>query len=282
MPKVYILLPVHNRRAITQSFIEHLVRQTYSNFHLVLIDDGSNDGTEEMVRARVKNLTVIKGDGSWWWAGSLQQGIDWLKSNAAGAEDVVLMVNDDVRIPPDFIATGCALLKPNTFIQATILDDRTHEILDVGVVFEEQKMQFRAPKPGEQVNCLTTNGLFIRWQDLQVVGGFYPRLLPHYFSDYEFTIRAYKKGFNLMASPELKLYWNRETTGFHNIEEDNFMDFSRKFFSKKSPTNPFYWTMFAFMMSPLRHLPSHLIIIWKHALFSTIRQIIWALFPKHK
>ena len=282
MPKVHILLPVHNRKALTQSLIECLVLQTYSNFHLLLIDDGSTDGTEEMVRAMVKDVTVIKGKGDWWWAGSLQQGIDWLKNNAINSDDVVLMINDDVEIPPDFIETGCALLKPGILMQATIYDDTTREVLDIGVVYEEQKMFFRPPRLGEPVNCLTTNGLFMCWQDLQVVGGFHPHLLPHYLSDYEFTMRAHKKGLRLLVAPELELYWNRGTTGFRAIEEADLLPFLRKFFSKKAAGNPVYWSTFLFLASPLKYLPSHLATIWKGALFTIARQMLRMLSIKHK
>ena len=117
--KVFILLPVHNRRAITEKFVDCLAAQTYSNYHLILIDDGSTDGTSEMVRGKIGNLTVLTGKGDWWWAGSLQQGVDWLKDKTLCDDDIVLMVNDDVEIFPDFIATGCALLNHGMLLQAT-------------------------------------------------------------------------------------------------------------------------------------------------------------------
>ena len=47
---LYILLPVHNRCDITREFIDCLKAQTFQDYHLVLIDDGSTDGTEQMVR----------------------------------------------------------------------------------------------------------------------------------------------------------------------------------------------------------------------------------------
>jgi len=274
MPKVYILLPVHNRESITRSFVECLTAQTFWNYHLVLVDDGSSDGTAEIVKEKISSATVLRGTGDWWWAGSLQQGIDWLKNNAINSEDIVLMINDDVEMPPDFIETGCALLRPGMLLQAAIYDDTTREVLDIGVVYDEQKMVFRAPRLGESVNCLTTNGLFIRWQDLQIVGGFHPRLLPHYLSDYEFTMRAHKKGLRLLVLPELKLFWNRGTTGFRIIEEVDLLPFLRKFFSKKAAGNPVYWTAFLFMSSPIQYLPLHLARIWKSALLSIVREML--------
>ena len=282
MHKVYILLPVHNRKEITRGFIECLIAQTFADYHLVLIDDGSTDGTAEMVKEYIPSATVLRGKGSWWWAGSLQQGIDWLKNNTINSGDIVLMINDDVEIPPDFIETGYALLKPGMLMQATLCDDITREVMHIGVVYEKQKMLFRAPKLGEQINCLTTNGLFMYWQDLHVVGGFYPRLLPHYLSDYEFTIRAYRKGFNLLASPTLKLYWNCGTTGFHEIEEDSMLLYLRKVFSKKAAGNPIYWTTFVFLVSPMKYLPLHLTKIWKSALFGIIKQMLRMSPPKNR
>jgi len=270
--KVFILLPVHNRRAITEKFVDCLAAQTYLNYHLILIDDGSTDGTSEMVRSRIGNLTVLTGKGDWWWAGSLQQGIDWLKDKTLCDDDIVLMINDDVEIFTDFIATGCALLNHGMLLQATVYDDTTREILDIGVVYEYKKMLFRMPKPGEPVNCLTTNGLFMRWRDLQIIGGFHPKLLPHYLSDYEFTMRAHKKGFRLVVAPELKLFWNRKTTGFRRIEERNLLPFLRKFFSKKAAGNPLYWTTFLFLSSPARYLPIHLVKIWKGSLGAIVKQ----------
>jgi len=249
MPKVYILLPVHNRNEITRGFIKCLSAQTFSNYHLVLIDDGSSDGTAEMVKEYIPSATVLRGNGDWWWAGSLQQGLNWLKLNPPMPSDVILMTNDDAEIPPDFIETGCALLKPGVLMQATVCDDITHEVLDVGMVYEDRNMLFRVPRPGESINCLTTNGLFMRWQDLQVVGGFYPRLLPHYLSDYEFTMRAHKK-------------------------ENHLLLFLRKFFSIKSAGNPVYWTTFVFLVSPMKYLPLHLAKIWKGALFTIVKRIL--------
>ena len=48
---MYVVTAVHNRYNITKRFIEQLLEQTYKEFVLVLIDDGSTDNTAEMVKA---------------------------------------------------------------------------------------------------------------------------------------------------------------------------------------------------------------------------------------
>ncbi|MFK8011404.1 MAG: glycosyltransferase family 2 protein, partial [Marinicellaceae bacterium] len=93
---VNILLPVHNRRQITERFIQCLEVQSYLNYRLILIDDGSIDGTDQMVKSRIGNSEIIKGDGDWWWAGSLQKGIDWLEQRQVSDTEIVMFANDDV------------------------------------------------------------------------------------------------------------------------------------------------------------------------------------------
>jgi Predicted glycosyltransferases len=68
-----------------------------------LIDDGSKDGTEEMVRKLISSITTLKGYGNWWWAGSLQHGYEWLKSQNLPLNDVVLIINDDTNFEADFL-----------------------------------------------------------------------------------------------------------------------------------------------------------------------------------
>jgi len=269
--KIYILLPVHNRREITRKFIESLKAQTSSTYNLVLVDDGSSDGTADMVREYIPDATVLHGIGNWWWAGSLQQGMDWLRTQSLAPDDIVLFINDDSVIPADFLAKGSALLRglPRTMLQACVHDINTGEVLDVGMVYDPKRLQFRTPEPGEQVNCLTTNGLFVRWSDLARVGGFHPRALPHYLSDYEFTIRAGRKGLALVVSRELNLLWNRQTTGSRTFNQETLPAFLRAYFSRRSAVNPFYWTSFVLLACPWRYLLRHVWRIWKSA-FVTI------------
>ena len=109
-PLVHVILPVHNRKAITLAFVECLKRQSDQNFRLILVDDGSCDGTADAVIQQLPLSTVLRGDGSLWWAGALQQAIEWLRQSGASLSDVVLFINDDTIIPEDFIEVGKRLV----------------------------------------------------------------------------------------------------------------------------------------------------------------------------
>jgi len=48
-PKVSIILPTYNRAGFIMQTIESIRTQTYSNWELIIVDDGSNDNTEEKI-----------------------------------------------------------------------------------------------------------------------------------------------------------------------------------------------------------------------------------------
>ena len=46
MAKVSVIVPTYNRRAVLARALNSVVRQTLSDWELIVVDDGSDDGTE--------------------------------------------------------------------------------------------------------------------------------------------------------------------------------------------------------------------------------------------
>ena len=264
---IYILLPVHNRRLITESFIRNLAAQTYTDFHLVLIDDGSIDGTSEMVLSILPKSTILKGDGSWWWGGSLDRGVRWLRQSNVPDDSLILFINDDLTVAPDYLERAISVMRerPRSFVLSRLRASGTHEPIETGTVVDLKRFHFSVSGDPTKINCLATQGLFAWWRSVREVGGFHPKLLPHYLSDYEYTIRAHRKGFVCETSPELLIDLNYDTTGFHKIEDKAFLPFLRKFFSLKSPANPVYFSSFACLVCPPTSWIPVVLRIWRDA-----------------
>ena len=273
MKKVYILLPVHNRSAVTERFVDCLAAQTYANYYLILIDDGSTDGTAEMVQAKIKALTVLNGRGDWWWAGSLQQGINWLEKHGAEGRDIVLFANDDITFDADFLQKAVGILDSldAALLSPHLRDEKTGLPEESGVEADLQKLTFNEADSPDKINCLPTRGLFMRMADLRRVGGFHPWLLPHYLSDYEFTIRAHRKGLRLITSADIAIQLDREQTGYRSLEHHGFIDFIKRLFSKKYVSNPIYWSTFILLTVPKSHIPGHLFRLW----VSTVKMLFF-------
>jgi GT2 family glycosyltransferase len=261
---IYVLAPVHNRRPVTEKFIACLQRQADRAYHLVLIDDGSSDGTAEMARASGVPLTVITGRGDWWWAGSLQQGYDWLRTRTRAGNEVVLIMNDDTRFEPDFLAAGRAALArhPRALLLAQAYDERSGAFLDAGARADWKRLQFHPVSDPAQADCFSTRGLFLRLEDFLALGGFHPRLLPHYGSDFEFTMRARRRGHALVGDPAVRLRSDQTTTGDRDPAASSLGDFLQRRFSRRSVRNPWYWTTFILLCCPPALVLPNLCRVW--------------------
>ena len=266
---IYILLPVHNRRKITRRFIDCLNEQKYTNYHLVLIDDGSTDGTAEMVENYVHTLTIIRGKGNWWWAGSLQQGYKWLKLQKLNNDDIVLLINDDTTFKDDFLKIGQTILiqHPHTLLLAHAYSQQDNRLIDAGVHIDWKQLSFKQAKTPEEINCLSTRGLFIKAIDFIKLRGFYPNILSHYFSDYEFTIRAKRKGLKLMTHPSLYL------TSIPNLNKNNNL-FWLSYFSKRTPNNPIDRTVLVLLACPWKWKFQNILKIWFSPFLTKLYRII--------
>jgi GT2 family glycosyltransferase len=273
-PVVYVLLPVHNRREITVAFTIELKKQTYKNYRLLLIDDGSKDGTAEAVRQIVDDVIVIRGNGNWWWAGSLQQAYAWLKRNEIRRDDVVLIMNDDTLFEADFISTGLRVLdgNPGALLTATGYNARTGAPQDSGgYVFRWEDLGCVETYDNAKINCASTRGLMSKVSDFLDVKGFRPILIPHYLSDIEFTMRARRIGKKLMIHPDFRIGIDFETTGHREIGQGSFVEYVRRVFSKRAAMNPVYWTNFILLHSPWKYKAVNLWRIW----YAVYRQGVW-------
>lgn len=59
-PKVSVIVVTHNRREDLGEAIESLCQQTYSNIEIIVVDNGSSDGTCSMVREKFAGAKLIE------------------------------------------------------------------------------------------------------------------------------------------------------------------------------------------------------------------------------
>jgi GT2 family glycosyltransferase len=228
---------------LTERFVEALKLQTFSNYTLILIDDGSTDGTSDRIIKLAKDLILLNGDGNLWWAGSLQKGFDWIKSNGK-QNSATLIINDDLVFGNDFLEKGLFYLNHtnNSFILAAAYnEDETDTLEDCGIVYDFKNNNFSANDVNnlDKLNCVSTKGLFMKTADFLKTTGFRPFLLPHYYSDYEFTIRANRKyGISLKCFLDLKIFVNTKSTGVEEVSFTNIGDYFKKAFSNRNKANP--------------------------------------------
>jgi glycosyltransferase involved in cell wall biosynthesis len=59
-PIISVIIPTYNRAHLLPRSIESVLNQTYKDFELIIVDDGSNDNTDEVVNKYIKKDNRIK------------------------------------------------------------------------------------------------------------------------------------------------------------------------------------------------------------------------------
>lgn len=262
---LHIVLPVHNRCVVTEGFVRALRAQTYADYRLLLVDDGCTDGTADMVRGLLpaERLQVLVGDGHLWWAGALQLAWQTLAARSETDDEAVLLINDDVGIEPGFLAAGLAVLaeRPGACIQALGIDKATGE-RDLGAVADLRRLYFRPAVEGEAPNCLSTRGLLMSLRTFADTGGFRPSRLPHYLSDYEFTLRLARHGVPLVVDPRFRLVADHSSSGETDFDGRSLREFVGRSLSNRAKYNPRHWAALAWMVCPWWIAPMRVARIW--------------------
>jgi GT2 family glycosyltransferase len=270
---IYVLAPVHDRRPLTERFARCLAAQTDQGFHLVLVDDGSRDGTADAVRSVIPSATVIRGSGDWWWAGSLEQARRWLKRRPSAPGDLVLLANDDTTFEPDFLASARAAMPDDTraLLLAQPFSAETGEAAAIGVHVEWRKLAFTPAFEPQDIDCFPTRDLFLRREDFVELGRWHTILLPHYLSDYEFTIRAARRGFELRTDSSVRVVMDEATTGIRSLDLSSVGAYLRSSLTIRATKNPFYWTTFVVLASPRGLILSNLVRVWRRFLIGLLQ-----------
>jgi len=101
---VAVIVPVRDRRALIRSLLDALAEQSYRDFEVIVVDDGSNDGSgDEAERAEGVQTRVVRTAGSGAVA-ARRAGV------AASRAPYLAFTDSDCRPDPGWLAAGVAAL----------------------------------------------------------------------------------------------------------------------------------------------------------------------------
>jgi len=205
--KPCIVIPVHNRRQLTLACLSHLAAIGELQTHSVLVvDDGSTDGTSTAIRTRFPTVQVLSGSGDLWWTGAIALGMTQAFSDGATA---VCWLNDDCH--PELNTLGKLALyaadHPRTIVVPTASDATTGAPIVVGFVGRKP-----VSRPDNASIAMELDGAsgFCVWVPRSVwesIGVPDARAFPHYYGDTSYTLRARKAGghVTLLSDPAVRL-----------------------------------------------------------------------------
>ncbi len=74
--KGYVIVPVHNRKAVTLRCLHHLhTNGLPTETGIIVVDDGSKDGTAEAIAADFPEVKLVFGNGELYWTGGICAGM---------------------------------------------------------------------------------------------------------------------------------------------------------------------------------------------------------------
>ena len=262
---------MHNRKEITRQCLEQLNNQTYSKLKIIIIDDGSTDGTSQMIKTQYPDIHLLHGDGSYWWSKSMNMGIDAVLKIAA-TNDLVLTMNDDTDFNINYIESFYkeSLRYPNTLIGSlNLIKMNIDRIFSAGgrydLLFSNHLANYPSGIPYNRKNIkdyLTTDylpgrGTLIPVKTFREIGNYDAENFPQYIADEEFSYRAKLRGYNCIVSSKVKVYVNTDSTGLNFFNNKiNYKMFFKSLTAINSINNLKYRANFAYKHSkyPLVYL----------------------------
>jgi GT2 family glycosyltransferase len=200
MSKVFIVIPVHNRKNITLQCLSNLKKCIdYGNYHIVVIDDGSNDGTSQAIFDEYPKVIVLHGSGDLWWTGAICLGMKYAYEQKA---DYFFWLNDDTLPSSNALSLMVENCKenPNTIVSAQCYADQELKIPTYG----GQKKGFLSltlfhTPLGETCPCDCMSGNLVCFPRSVIEKiGFPPSdQLPHHQADIVYTWMAKTAGLKL-------------------------------------------------------------------------------------
>jgi glycosyltransferase involved in cell wall biosynthesis len=203
---VSIVMPTYNRAGVIERAIESVQRQTYQNWELLVVDDGSTDGTSAVLAKLQKDeprLTVLT---------TPRTGVSAARNRGLDAAigTYLAFLDTDNAWRPHFLATSVIELErlpvAGTFSAVDVhRDDGRHEFLGCQVGRQELL---------DGPNQVDLNALVVRRDVVTLAGGF-DETLPRWV-DYDLVLRVAKDG-ELRYLPTVGVAYDHHSTAADRI-----------------------------------------------------------------
>lgn len=231
MKNIAILIPVYNHIELTKKCVQSLLvhakapKHVNCRFEIVLIDDGSTDGTGEWLAAECPEVHVVRGDGNLWWSGSVNAGAIFAKEELGA--DYLLLWNNDIVPGTDYfkeVDNLVAELDDRAISGSKIYYSGTEKLIwSFGGIFNPRSgkkymVGYRQLDSDEfdriiDVDWLPGMGTLVPVHALREIGYWDADTFPQYHGDSDFTFRARTAGYRIRVYPRLKLWNDKSSSG---------------------------------------------------------------------
>ncbi|TGM96651.1 glycosyltransferase family 2 protein [Leptospira yasudae] len=209
-PLVSVIIPCYNYGRFVEETIQSIVQQTYSNWEIILVDDGSDDRqtleTLEKIRDTYPNVTLLRIDKS----GPSKARNFGIKHSKG---EFILPLDSDDKIHSCYMEEAIGAFNEN---------------LSLGIVYCEAEFfgsmkgkwnlpEYKFPDIILE-NCIFVSAFFKK-ADWEYVGGFSENM-KNEWEDYDFWLKLIELGRTVYRIPKVFFYYRRGhvSRSKHNLE----------------------------------------------------------------
>ena len=217
-PSVWVIIVNWNNLSDLQECLSSLEKVDYSNFFVLVVDNGSTDGSARYLHEQtgIDCLFLSTNEG---FVGGNNQGIEYAVKQDA---DFVLLLNNDTIVDPSFISQLINEVQHNPEVgiagplicyasDSTVvwsaggrIDKIRGETSMVGIGEDRKNYDLKQPY---QVDFVTGCAMLVRRQVIEDIGLLDTRFFA-YYEETEYCYRASKKGWKCLIVPSA-LIWHK-------------------------------------------------------------------------
>lgn len=248
-PMVVIVILNYNQGSTTVQCLESLRQIDYPNYKIVLVDNGSKDGSVETLRALFQDILIIRNGRNLGVAGGRNVGI-----HHAGIHypfDYLLFLDNDTQVNKTFLTEIVRASQADPTVGLAFPKILYMDAPDVIQYADDLRFNFytgrhryhsyKKPDNGQYDLCRysmlgTGTALLVKNSVISKIGGFDEIFYPYGYEDLDFSLRARKHGFNILYVPSGKILHKESRTpskGKYNEDYARMKGRHMKIFLKK-------------------------------------------------
>ena len=217
---------------------------------IIVVDNGSSDGSVELLREKFPRVKTLALDRNLGFGGGSNAGF------RAASNDIVVLLNSDMRVEPDFLAPLLAGFTDDKVFSVScqiFFSDPTRVREETGLTqgwWEDGSLRVRHRLDRgitDLYPCFYGGGgscAFDRAKFLEL-GGFDPLLAPFYLEDTDLGYMAWKRGWKVLYQPKSVVYHEHRGTIGKRFTEGQIQAVLKKNFILFCWKNIHEWNRFA-------------------------------------
>jgi GT2 family glycosyltransferase len=189
-PLISVVLITWNRKEDLKKCLDSLENQKNSDFDIVLVDNGSNDGTPEVIENKYPDIRLIKLP--------YNEGVPGARNiGAANAKGKLLFfLDDDATIEKDTLEK----------IIERFVEDQTLSVIACNLIDYSSHQLIKRRYDSEYHTADFPGGAVVIKKELFQQLGYYPKDFFYHAEETDLSLRIYDAGFYIKYCPEILVY----------------------------------------------------------------------------